>query len=621
MKKIFLIALMLTPLLVMAADPGFEAGASFGKDNAAAGSNSLKNPSVVTSAIPGYTDKPPESGYYNGVSGGDGGLNGAGLGSLQGSNAGQAVIDSGNKNPPPVINPDAPFITVGKDAENSAGSIIDGTGQQCQESTVSKTTFENFTCDRDVASIESCKRTASITGDWKNTEEFRYVTIAPNQFRYSMNDHKLVFSVTSPVTGVIQHAQLKVYASFYFLNSRYTFMNTVFNVETITGNTSTHALNGATGMKITEGQELTGTGCTANGNCIYGGNGDSRIYQELAKGASTFTLTLYIKVGEKEWIPRVEWADHCGFAKTRSVSPIESICTAPGGDRTVVVEGKEYTVHSDCWEYQESYAKDTDSVGNCGPLIADKNCTRSNKKCTETDNGVCIHQTETWQCQKTYQSGGLVCGGEFICQNGDCGDTNDAGDNGFDEAVSKLAGLASAAEDVKDGGSDIEVKAFTGKVMRCRKAFAGFSNCCKDSGWGQDIGLSACDDDEKAIGKAKAKKITVKVGERCDKKVLGACIQKSQVYCVFDGKLSRIIQEQGRRDQLGVNFGSGDSPNCRGITVPELQNIDFDLINFSDFYSEMMDNQKIPDSSVMVKQVKDRIAAQVQQQQGQGGKK
>jgi hypothetical protein len=53
-------------------------------------------------------------------------------------------------------------------------------------------------------------------------------------------------------------------------------------------------------------------------------------------------------------------------------------------------------------------------------------------------------------------------------------------------------------------------------------------------------------------------------GRAVRSQVLGACIQKSQVYCVFDGKLARIIQEQGRRDQLGVKFGSGDSPNCRG---------------------------------------------------------
>ncbi|HDC4501875.1 TPA: conjugal transfer protein TraN, partial [Enterobacter kobei] len=66
----------------------------------------------------------------------------------------------------------------------------------------------------------------------------------------------------------------------------------------------------------------------------------------------------------------------------------------------------------------------------------------------------------------------------------------------------------------------------------------------------------------------------------------------------------------------GVKFGSGDSPNCRGITVPELQSIDFDKINFSDFYEDLMKNQKIPDTSAQVKQIKDRIAAQVNQQGG-----
>lgn len=243
-------------------------------------------------------------------------------------------------------------------------------------------------------------------------------------------------------------------------------------------------------------------------------------------------------------------------------------------------------------------------------------CTLSSHSCTTTESGICTHQSETYQCQKTWSSSGLVCGGEYICQSGACDETNGTGDNGFDTAVAKLAGLASAAEDVRDQNSTIDVRAFTGKAMSCRKAFAGFSNCCKDSGWGQDTGLAACNDDELALGKAKAKKITVSVGDRCDRQVLGACIQKSQVYCVFDGKLARIIQEQGRRDQLGVKFGSGDSPDCRGITVPELQSIDFDKINFSDFYEDLMKNQKIPDTSTQVQQIKERIAAQVNQQGG-----
>jgi conjugal transfer mating pair stabilization protein TraN len=281
-----------------------------------------------------------------------------------------------------------------------------------------------------------------------------------------------------------------------------------------------------------------------------------------------------------------------------------------------VVDGQTQTVHSDCWQYTDTYLVSENTTGTCASLMSNASCTKAGETCSEFVDGICSHKDYTYQCQTTYQSGGLVCGGDYICKSGACDDTNGAGSNGFDTAVAKLAGLASAAEDVRDENSTINVRAFTGRAMSCRKAFAGFSNCCKDSGWGQDAGLSACNSDEMAIGKAKAKKITVSIGERCDHQVLGACIQKSQVYCVFDGKLARIIQEQGRRDQLGVRFGSGDNPDCRGITVPELQSINFDLINFSDFYEDLMKNQRVPDTSAQVQQIKDRIAAQVNQQGG-----
>jgi len=278
------------------------------------------------------------------------------------------------------------------------------------------------------------------------------------------------------------------------------------------------------------------------------------------------------------------------------------------------VNGQTYTVHSDCWQYTDTYLTTPASNGNCAALMSDASCTVVGSHCTEQTAGQCSHQQVTYQCQKTYTSTGKLCGGNYLCMSGDCDDTNGAGDSGFDTAVAKLAGLASAGDDVVN--DQINIKAFTGQAMSCRKAMAGFSNCCVDSGWGNNAGLANCNSDEMAIGKAKAKKVVVSVGEACNRAVLGVCIQKKQVYCVFGGKLARIIQEQGRRDQLGVSFGSGDSPNCRGITVPELQAINFDLINFADFYSDLMTNQKIPNSSVMVQQVKDRIAAQVNAQGG-----
>jgi conjugal transfer mating pair stabilization protein TraN len=206
MKKLLSTVLMLFPLLAGAADPAFEAGASFGKGNASAGTGALKNPDTVTGAIPGYTANPPEKGYYGGVDGGDGGLANKGQAALQGNDAAQSVINSGKTNPTPAIDPNAPFITIGKNAESTADGIMNGTSQQCKETTVSKSTFENFTCDRDVATIQTCGRTASITGHYEDNYSYKTITIDSDnldvsspQVSYSMPEGT-VYSATMNYT-------------------------------------------------------------------------------------------------------------------------------------------------------------------------------------------------------------------------------------------------------------------------------------------------------------------------------------------------------------------------------------------------------------------------------------
>lgn len=59
-----------------------------------------------------------------------------------------------------------------------------------------------------------------------------------------MNGLKLVFSVTAPVTGTVESASLSVYAAFFFLNSRYTFMNSTFNVGLVNGQSGTFPVRG-----------------------------------------------------------------------------------------------------------------------------------------------------------------------------------------------------------------------------------------------------------------------------------------------------------------------------------------------------------------------------------------
>lgn len=640
MKRFIILAALLLAGGALADEnsDAFNAGASFGKGNSSQGTSSLSNPGSVTGNIPGYTSSPPESGYYGGVTGGDGGLSDKGQQALQNNDAGQTVIDSGTTNKPPVIDPNAPYITIGKGAEGSAGSVLDGTGSQCTSTTVSKSTFENYTCDRDVNAFSSCSRTATIAlNETQTVKDVDESGSGSMSYNYPIKHTGTIKAVRVTINNIVlPYAQMcdktNSGACPGFETPVVSFLGKTWPVAVSSTPDMRNDINGSASLSFS----LSGLSLAAvQGQTLplkitykyfwyrqYHGHGDDwdeaySDYDELASGNATVTITINTTVITK--VPYQKWTTSCPNGAGVG-SQISSNCTSGPETKTQVIDGVSYSLNAGCWAYQDDYVSTSyTSAGTCSSLASDAACTQSSKSCTEYTSGYCSHESVTYQCQKTYSSSGLVCGGQYFCKTGDCSDTDGTGDSGFDTAVAKLAGLASAGDDIIN--DQINVKAFTGQAMSCRKAFAGFSNCCKDSGWGSDAGLASCNSDEMALGKAKAKKVTVSVGDRCDHQVLGVCVQKSQVYCVFGGKLARIIQEQGRRDQLGVSFGSGDSPNCSGITVPQLQSINFDLINFSDFYSDLINNQKIPDSGVMVQQIKDRIAAQVQQQQSSGGTK
>ncbi len=93
----------------------------------------------------------------------------------------------------------------------------------------------------------------------------------------------------------------------------------------------------------------------------------------------------------------------------------------------------------------------------------------------------------------------------------------------------------------------------------------------------------------------------------------GCLSAEKRSYCQFDSKLAQIVQQQGRNGQLRIGFGSAKHPDCRGITVDELQRIKFDKLDFTNFYEDLMKNQKIPDSGVLTQKVKEQIADQLKQ--------
>lgn len=583
----------------------YRAGSDFARQIQGQGTGSIQNFNPQES-IPGYNANPDETQYYGGVTaGGDGGLKNNGTTEWATGETGKTITESFMNKPKDILSPDAPFIQTGRDVVNRADSIVGNTGQQCSAQQINRSEFTNYTCERDTMVEEYCTRTASITGSWNDTSTVKTFVISHEQFRFWREGKRIAVSFRVPESGTVQQATLGITTQNPLLNTQITFMNTTVNVTW----TSSIPLNAA-GMVLKAGEEVKGSGCSANGTCL--GTIDDIVFGYLTSGRTRWTLTLVMQVRDREWIPRVEWVESCPFNKADGVLK-GTECSEPGGTKTGVMEGKPWSLTESCWAYRDKYVTQSADNGTCKAYADNPACTLVSRQCAfYSDEGTCLHEYATYSCESKTSGKVMVCGGDVFCLDGECDKAQSGKSSDFGEAVSQLAALAAAGKDVA-ALNGVDVRAFTGEAKFCRKAAAGFSNCCKDGGWGQDVGLAKCNSEEKALGKAKDNKLTVSVGEFCSKKVLGVCLQKKRSYCQFDSKLAQIVQQQGRNGQLRIGFGSAKSPDCRGITVDELQRIKFDQLDFTNFYEDLMNNQKIPDSGVLTQKVKEQIADQLKQ--------
>lgn len=601
MKSLWLVIALMAGFIVnfpVTANDDFNSGMNYAKGQKGKDLDTFKSFKPADN-LPDYSSSPDATKYYGGVQSSGTDLTSPGSNTLNNTEWGKAVTDSISKQPKDMVTADSPFLDNGRNAENNAETVFDP--KLCESKEFEKSVFTNYVCDRDLQVQQYCTQTATITGDWTTDWENKYYEISP---AYSRNGKQIVFSFTMPASGVIQSANLKVDSSQYLMKSQVNFMNTTFFI-----NQNEDTPLNAAGMNITKDQIISGTSCSGSGKCT--GSVDDILYQAFLSGKAKLTLKMTLRVETRKWNPRVEWSENCPFDKAEG-SLTGTECTEPGGDKTVTVEGKPYTVHQDCWAYRDSYLTQSESEGTCGAYIHNAACNVVNQQCVDQGDGACLHANITYSCETKMKGEGQVCGDELFCTDGSCVLDNNGKNDMFAKAASELAAVAAAGKDVAELNSN-DVKIFTGKGVSCKKFAAGFSNCCKDSGWGQDVGLASCSSDEKALGKAKEKRLTVYVGEYCSKKVLGICLEKKRGYCEFDSKLAQIVQQQGRSWQLGIGFGSGKSPDCRGITPEELQKIDFSKVDFSAFYDDLNSGSDIPADNNQMEKMKERMKAMFDQ--------
>ncbi|WP_295457855.1 conjugal transfer protein TraN [uncultured Thiodictyon sp.] len=102
-----------------------------------------------------------------------------------------------------------------------------------------------------------------------------------------------------------------------------------------------------------------------------------------------------------------------------------------------------------------------------------------------------------------------------------------------------------------------------------------------------------CEKDEFALGAKRELKTCVGVGGYCKSKVLGYCVEKRDAYCCFTTPLARILQEQVR-PQLGRGWGAPDRPDCRGLKISELEQVDWNRVNLDEWLSILVETGHFP---------------------------
>lgn len=590
--------LLLASAVSVLASPQYDEAARYAGSMKGQGMDVMKgtDPAAI---IPGYTAKPDESGYYGGTTAtSNPELENAGNSEMHNGEAGKTIMEVIKNRPKDLISTDAPFISGSLDIEDKAETIMSGTDTQCKDVNVDKTQITNYTCERTPAIELSCTRTASVGGHSEPATEVKTLVIDSTSLSWNVSSSdtfSAVYTIPSGLGGRILDGTI--------INTNPSGYAPAFSLHllgnTITQKAGTYTLN--LQGTLQEGEQITlsvGPGATASAT--------ARLFNS---GYLKFVLSLRIQVSTTMFVPEIVWSESCPFDKSEQVMS-NSVCSEPGADRTVTVEGKQYTVHSDCWQYTDTYVSQSAENGTCNNYMTNPACTVGSTICLDSLNGTCLREQVVFSCEEKVSGNAQLCGGELVCTDGSCDRLDDGKSNGFQSAVSGLAALAAAGKDIA-ALNGVNVSAFTGEGHSCRKAMAGFSNCCKDSGWGNDTGLASCNTEEKTLAEAKKRKLSIYVGSYCAHKVLGVCMEKKEGYCQFESKLAKIVQDQGRRGQLGIGFGSGSSPDCRGLTVAELQRLNFDNINFADFYDDLENGTTLPADQELLDRVKEQIAGQM----------
>jgi conjugal transfer mating pair stabilization protein TraN len=101
--------------------------------------------------------------------------------------------------------------------------------------------------------------------------------------------------------------------------------------------------------------------------------------------------------------------------------------------------------------------------------------------------------------------------------------------------------------------------------------------------------LTSCQQDEMVFAVKKGQGLCEHMGTYCHTRFGGSCLETKESYCCFNSKLAKAVSTQGKQ-QLGISMGTPQNPNCQGLTIDQLNQLDFSRIDLSEFVASITSN-------------------------------
>lgn len=309
----------------------------------------------------------------------------------------------------------------------------------------------------------------------------------------------------------------------------------------------------------------------------------NKIENKIIKAASCEEQDTWIQNKESDLID----SPQCTFYKKECIEPHQSR----------QINGK--NIARQCWKEQLTYLCRHNRKKGC-EFLANKNCTLTEKKCLE--NGVygCALWELTFKCISKLSHKTKINVSPLL--NTDSVDDPESflPNVSISNVVTTLSIFESIKQDMEKSqlSDPTQLQIFKGSSRQCSKNVAPdlmYDCCFAYKGLANELKLSRCTADEVALELMRDKGLCFYIGSYEGKLLNLFTSRKEHVFCCFTTKISRIFQEKAR-DQLGLDWGKPEKPDCRGLSLDEISTLDFTKLDLSEAFEISPDINKYQNS-------------------------